>query len=258
MKTNIVNIDPGFEKFIKKEPLIPELELCILIKPDCLLSVVDTPQPDLETLKSDYETPLSNKNYVTPTPIYTDNGDFENSKINQKDKNMQNDEKTKIIFIRIEGVEGLQKLECKGSDQQIFKIKLSMAKILKIDPEEMDISYTGKKLQDEYTLASYDIKSGSVLQLILKEINSSKYEILIRTPLSRVINLQVFQSMTITNVKNEIIKQFSNFIIDEILLNFNGKTLENKNSLNYYGIKNKSVLDMLNDEIEVCNTMTKK
>ena len=69
-----------------------------------------------------------------------------------------------VIFIKTHGEEPIE-LKIKGSDT-VKNIKEKLETIEGIPSDEQALMLSTKELQDEVTLAAYDIKSGSTINLV--------------------------------------------------------------------------------------------
>lgn len=69
-----------------------------------------------------------------------------------------------VIFIKTHGEEPIE-LKIKGSDT-VKNIKEKLETIEGIPSDEQALMLSTKELQDEVTLADYDIKSGSTINLV--------------------------------------------------------------------------------------------
>lgn len=98
------------------------------------------------------------------------------------------------------------------------------------------VIYKGKQLEDCKTLAFYDVKEGSVLEMF-----GPKIQILIKTWSGKTITLNVNQSDTVGIVKKKL---FQKLRIPDHYLNlvFSGKLLEDARDLATYNIQQHSTL----------------
>ncbi|KAM7485382.1 hypothetical protein LguiA_001391 [Lonicera macranthoides] len=100
--------------------------------------------------------------------------------------------------------------------------------------------YEGKKLEDSKTLALYDLKEDSVL-----EISPLSIQIFVKVWNGKTITLHVQQNETIFGVKNRVFHKLQRLPNDFHYLVFGGKRLEDGKDLASYGIKKQSTLNMV-------------
>ncbi|KAM7485381.1 hypothetical protein LguiA_001390 [Lonicera macranthoides] len=100
--------------------------------------------------------------------------------------------------------------------------------------------YEGKKLEDSKTLALYDLKEDSVL-----EISPLTIQIFVKVWSGKTITLHVQQNESISSVKNRVFHKLRRQPNDFHYLVFGGKRLENGSNLASYGIEKQSTLNMV-------------
>jgi ubiquitin C len=121
----------------------------------------------------------------------------------------------------------------------------SMADVLNID---WDLIYAGKKLEDCKTLASYDIKEETILEMLPASI-----QIFVKAlGGGETIALDVQRYNTIKDVKDKIFqKQTGVLDNNDWYLIYAGKKLENWRTLASYEIKEETILEMLPALIQI-------
>ena len=108
-------------------------------------------------------------------------------------------------------------------------------------PEQQRFIFGGRQLEDNNTLAQYNIKNQSTIHLIFK---ASFFKIFLKTLTGKIINLDVIPSDTIKTVKDLIFTkegippEYQRFI-------FGGRQLEDNNTLARYNIKNQYTIQLI-------------
>ncbi|GKU85726.1 hypothetical protein SLEP1_g351 [Rubroshorea leprosula] len=102
-----------------------------------------------------------------------------------------------------------------------------------------DLMYAGKKLEDLDTLASYNIKDESVLEMV-----HSKFQVFVKTWGGKTLILDVYGSSTVIDVK-EMIFQKLKFPVYLQSITYAGKRLENEKDLKSYNIHRHCTLQMV-------------
>lgn len=141
------------------------------------------------------------------------------------------------IYVRV-GTGEILKLEVKllFSIRDVKEIAGSMIGVLMND---WDLMYAGKKLEDCKTLASYDIKEGTILGMF-----PALLQIFVRTWSGKTITLDVEQRYTIKDVKDKLFQKLSIPGHHQSIV-FAGKRLEDDRDLASYGVQMHSTLIMV-------------
>jgi ubiquitin len=148
------------------------------------------------------------------------------------------------IFVRTVAGEML-KLEVKFlfTIGDVKAIVGSMTDVLNID---WDLVYAGKKLEDCKTLASYDIKEETILEMLTALI-----QIIVKVQGGKTITLDVQRCNTIKNVKDKIFQKQTGVLDNDWHLIYAGKKLGNWRTLASYDIKEEAILEMLPALIQI-------
>ena len=107
-------------------------------------------------------------------------------------------------------------------------------------PQEKNILilFNGVKLENENILSDYNIQKGSILELkpCIKILIKKKF-------IENIIPLEVIPSDTIEDIK-KIIESIEGYNVENQILYLDKKELDDKNTLNYYNIKNETTLEL--------------
>ena len=136
-----------------------------------------------------------------------------------------------------------------GTQDTVKIVKNKVQDKVGIPVDQQGLIFAGKELDDECLLFEYGILNSSCLHLFRKlksDMNTVSYEIFIKTPTGKTITLCVEASYTIKDVKT-IIEDKERIPSDHQKLILDGKQLEDKFTLSYYSIQNKSALDLEQD-----------
>ena len=110
-----------------------------------------------------------------------------------------------------------------------------------IPPEHQRFIFGGKQLEDNNTLAQYNIKNQSTIQLIF---NARLIQIFIQTLIGKTIELNVAESVTIKTVKDLIFKK-EGIPPEQQIFTFEKKQLEDNKTLAECNIKNQSTIHLV-------------
>ena len=128
-------------------------------------------------------------------------------------------------------------------------IEIIKNKIFEIDnlpPKFQSLSFDNQILDDNKTLADYNIKNKSTLNLSL--LTNNGIIVFFERVSGRQIIVEVDQSDTILMVKNKI-EKIEHINSERLCLCYEGKELEDNNIVSDYNIKPESIIDMCVDEI---------
>ena len=135
-------------------------------------------------------------------------------------------------------------LELEESDS-ILSVKKQIAGSLYMEADYLELSFDNKKLEDEKTLADYNIKNESNIYLGFKDEKIGLgYKIFIKTLTGKTITLEVYPNYTIELLK-QIINEKENIRADDQRLVFSGRQLSDNLTLSQYNIEKGSTIQLI-------------
>ena len=143
----------------------------------------------------------------------------------------------KILFKMLTGKNFY--LLVKSSDT-LKETKIKIENKEKIPIEQQRLLFAGKELEDNKTFNDYNIKNEDTIHLALRLKGVMK--ILIKTINQKIINLDANYSDTIKDIKIKIEEKEGILPNHKYKLIFSGKKLDDSKTLEYYNIKNGTIL----------------
>ena len=151
-----------------------------------------------------------------------------------------NDGRTSQVFVSVNGRNASPLWV--NLDHTIAQVKVTLAENVEIPVELQELYFAREKLEDSRTLRSYTIEDNHMLHL--QEVRPPMLEFRVNLPDGIVMEIHDPSNETVHLVKQELVLK-SGVPVPQQQLFFEGRELENSQTLGQCGIKDGSVLEMI-------------